>query len=188
MRKIVLTFGLIAGAILAGMMFLTLTVWKTLDFDRGEVVGYTTMVVAFLLIYFGVRSYRDNVAGGTIRFGKAFAVAAMIGAVASLCYVAAWEVIYFKLRPDFVEKYQAHVLEKARASGATEAAIAARKAELEKFAKMYDNIAINAAITFLEPLPVALIVSLISAGMLSRKKKDAASPGAVGAASSMRAT
>ena len=27
-------------------------------------IGYTGMVLAFLMVYFGVRSYRDNVAGG----------------------------------------------------------------------------------------------------------------------------
>ena len=62
------------------------------------------MVLAFLLIYFGIRSYRDNVAGGTVRFGRAFAVGALIATVASVCYVATWEVIYFNFAPDFAAK------------------------------------------------------------------------------------
>jgi hypothetical protein len=169
MRKTVFTFGLISGAILSAMMLLTLPFHDTIGFDRMAIVGYTTMVVAFLLIYFGVRSYRDNVAGGTVRFGRALAVGALIAAVASLCYVATWEVIYFKIAPDFVTKYQAHILAKERAKGQTEQALALKKAELEKFAEMYKNPAINAAITFLEPLPVALIVALVSAGVLSRR-------------------
>jgi hypothetical protein len=169
MRKTVLTFGLISGAVLSAMMLLTLPFHDTIGFDRMAIVGYTTMVVAFLLIYFGVRSYRDNVAGGTVRFGRALAVGALIAAVASLCYVATWEVIYFKIAPDFVTKYQAHILAKERAKGQTEQALALKKAELEKFAEMYKNPAINAAITFLEPLPVALIVALVSAGVLSRR-------------------
>ena len=37
-------------------------------------------------------------------------------------------------------------------------------------ARVFGNPAINAAITFLEALPVALIVSLVSAGVLSRRK------------------
>jgi Na+/glutamate symporter len=106
-----------------------------------------------------------------VRFGRAFAVGALIAVVASLCYVATWEVIYFKLAPDFVAKYQAHALEKARAGGASDAAIAKQKAELDKFAELYKNPAINAAITFVEPLPVALIVALVSAGVLSRRRK-----------------
>jgi len=84
------------------------------------------MVVAFLLIFFGVRSYRDNVAGGTVGFGRAFAVAALISLVASICYVATWEVIYWKLAPDFGTKYQAHLLDKVRKNGESGEAIATR--------------------------------------------------------------
>ena len=64
------------------------------------------------------------------------------------------------------------MLDKARANGESDAAILRRKAELDKFAVMYQNPAINAAITFLEPLPVALIIALVSAGVLSRGRKD----------------
>lgn len=173
MKKIVLTFGLIAGAIISAMLLVTILFQDTIGFDRGEVIGYTSMVLAFLLIFFGVRSYRDNVAGGTVRFGRAFAVGALIAVVASLCYVATWEVIYFGLAPDYATRYQAHILDRARADGATEEAIARKKAELDRFAELYGNPAINAAITFVEPLPVALIVALVSAGVLSRRRRRA---------------
>ena len=182
MKRIVLTFGLISGAILAGMMFLTLPFQDKIGYDKGEVIGYTTMVLAFLLIFFGVRSFRDNVAGGTVSFWRALAVGAQIACVASVCYVAAWEVIYYNIAPDFVEKYQAHTLEKARADGASEAAIARKKADLAKFAELYRNPLINVAMTFVEPLPVALVFALVSAGVLSRRRKDGAmSNAAVGA-------
>jgi hypothetical protein len=171
MKKTILTFGLISGAILSVMMLLTIPFHDAIGFDRMEIIGYTTMVLAFLLIFFGVRSYRDNVAGGTVRFGRAFAVGALIGLVASLCYVATWEVMYFKFMPDFVTKYQAHTLEKARRDGESEEAIARKKAEMDKFAEFNRNPAINAGITLVEPLPVALIIALVSAGVLSRRRK-----------------
>jgi hypothetical protein len=173
MKKTVLTFGLISGAIVSAMMVITLPFQEAIGFDGGMVIGYTTMVLAFMLIYFGVRSYRDNVAGGTVRFGRAFGVGMLIAVVASLCYVGTWEVIYFKFKPDFLTKYQEHALAKARADGESEAAIARKKAEMDVFAEQYKNPAINAAYTFLEPLPVALIVALVSAGVLSRRRKDA---------------
>ena len=174
MKKIVLTFGLISGAIISGMMLITLPFHDALGFDRSLFLGYTSMVLAFLLVFFGVRSYRDNIAGGAVRFGRAFAVGAQIALVSSLCYVAAWEVAFFTFAPDYLTKYQAHELEKARAEGATEEAIALKKAEMDKFAVMYKNPAINAALTLAEPLPVGLIVALVSAGVLSRRKKDPA--------------
>ncbi|CAN5337050.1 hypothetical protein BH09GEM1_BH09GEM1_27230 [soil metagenome] len=88
-----------------------------------------------------------------------------------MCYVATWEVMYFKFMPDFMDKYSAHVLEQARASGASEAQIAGRKAEMEKLAEMYKNSLYNSALTFMEPLPVGLMIAQLSAGALSRRRK-----------------
>ena len=179
MKKTVLTFGLISGAAISVMMLLTIPFHDAIGFETaGLVVGYTTMVLAFLLIYFGVRSYRDNVAGGTVRFGRAFVVGALIGLVSSLCYVATWQVVYFKFMPDFRDKYGAHIVEKARAAGENEAAIAKRKEEMAKFAEQYKNPAFNAAVTLVEPLPVALLVALVTAGVLSRRPQSVGVAGA----------
>jgi len=170
MRKIVLTFGLIAGAILAAMMLLTVPFMDRIGFDAGTVIGYTTMVLAFLMVFFGVKSYRDNVAGGTVTFGRALLVGVLIVAVATACYVATWEFIYYRFAPDFADKYAAHVLEKARADGATEAQLAERTKELTEFKQMYRNPLVNIAFTALEPLPVGLVFSLVAAGVLRRAK------------------
>jgi hypothetical protein len=171
MQRIVLTFGLIAGAILSGMLLLALLFQDQIGFDRGATVGYTSMVLAFLMTFFGIRTYRDTVGGGQISFGRAFKVGILITLVATVCYVATWEVIYYKLAPDFSDKYAAHVIEKARASGATEEQLASRQAELAKFREMYRNPLINIAITLLEPLPVGLLFTLVAAGALSRKRR-----------------
>ena len=171
MKKFVLTFGLISGAILSAMLLLTFPFMDDIGFDRGMIIGYASMVLAFLLIYFGVRSYRDNVAGGTIRFGRAFAIGALIGLVSSLCYVATWQVVYFNFAPDFLAKMQTHMLDKARADGASEEMLARQAAEMQEFGELYQNPAINAAITLIEPLPVALVIALVSAGVLSRRRK-----------------
>jgi hypothetical protein len=169
MRKTVLTFGLISGGILSIMMLATMPFMDSIGFDRGEVIGYTTMVLAFLLIFFGVRSYRDNVADGSVSFGRAFAVGALIAVVASVCYVATWQLIYYKLAPDFMAKYQAHAIDEARASGVSQAAIDKKVAEMQRFTELYKNPAINVAITFIEPLPVGLVIALVSAGILRRR-------------------
>ena len=171
MRKIVLTFGLIAGAILAVMMLLTLPFHDRIGFDKGLIIGYTTMVLAFLMVFFGVRSYRDNVAGGRVTFGRAFLVGLLITAVASACYVATWEVIYYKLAPDFMDKYAASEVARVRSDGATEAQIAEKTKQMAEFTEAYKNPLVNIAYTTLEPLPVGLLFTLIAAGVLSRKKR-----------------
>ena len=177
MRKIVLTFGLIAGAILSVLMLATVPFMDRIGFEKGAVLGYTGMVAAFLMVYFGVRSYRDNVAGGTVGFGRAFVVGLAIAAVASACYVATWQLVYHRLAPDFLDKYSAHVMDKARKSGATDAQLAEMKKEFDAFVEAYKNPLINIGFTFLEPLPVGLVMSLVSAALLSRRRRNAV-PGA----------
>jgi hypothetical protein len=83
-------------------------------------------------------------------------------------------VCYSTFASDYLTNYQAHELDKARAAGASEEAIASKKAEMDKFAVMYRNPVINAAMTLVEPLPVGLIFALVSAGVLSRRKKSPA--------------
>ena len=171
MKKTVLTFGLISGGILSLMMAITFPFHDAIGFDKGAVVGYTSMVAAFMLIFFGIRSYRDNVAGGSVSFARAFSVGMLIVVVATMCYVVTWEVIYFNFGSDFTAKYTAHTIEKARAGGASQAEIDKKVADMRRFAELYRNPAINAAFTFLEPMPVGLIIALVSAGILRRRPR-----------------
>ena len=171
MKKTVLTFGLIAGGILSLMMLITMPFHDEIGYDRAEVIGYASMVGAFLLIYFGVRSYRDNVAGGALSFGQGFKVGGLILIVASACYVATWEAIYYTSDQTYVQKYQDHLIEKERAGGATEAQLEQKRAEMARFAEMYQNPVVNVAMTFLEPLPVGLLFVLVSAGLLRRQRE-----------------
>ncbi|HEY4640850.1 MAG TPA: DUF4199 domain-containing protein [Thermoanaerobaculia bacterium] len=170
MTRIVLTFGLIAGGILALFMAAPMPLYMngTLNFDHSLVSGYTMMLLALILVVVGIRSYRDNVGGGSITFGKALQVGLLITLVASAVYVGAWEIIYWRFIPDFGEKYAAHMLAKAQASGATAAAIAKKRAELAHFAEIYKNPLINVGMTFMEIFPVGLIVTLVSAGFLRK--------------------
>jgi hypothetical protein len=153
------------------MMLLTLPFQDQIGFDKSAIVGYTTMVLAFLMVFFGVMSYRDNVAGGSVTFGRAFKVGLLITAVATVCYVATWQLIYYELAPDFVEKYAAYTVENARQAGATEAQIAAKAARMTEFSEMYKNPLVNIALTLLEPLPVGILFTLITAGVLSRRPR-----------------
>ena len=171
MKRTVLIFGLISGAIMAGMMFGTILFIRQIGFDKAEIIGYTGMVLAFLLVFFGIRSYRENVGGGTISFGRAFAIGILITLISTACYVVAWEIIYFGFVHDFADKYAAYVVEQVKASGASQEVIQAKLQEMKRFKELYQNPFFNAAITFLEPLPVGLIITLISALLLRKKGK-----------------
>lgn len=173
MQRIVLTYGFIGGGILAALFLLAIPFQDQIGFERGAIVGYTSMVAAFLMVYFGVRACRDA-AGGTLTFGQAFRAGALISALITACYVLTWEIARPTLMPDFMDKYAAFALEKARASGASESELARQSKEMADFVAMYANPLVRIGFTVLEPLPVALVFTLVTAGVLGRVPKTAA--------------
>ena len=171
MKKTVLTFGLISGAVAAVLMNSLVFFADRIGFDKAVIVGYTTIVVSLLLVPFGIWSYRENVGGGHITFGRAFAVGVLITLISCICYVLAWEIVYYNFLPDFADKYAAYMVEKAKASGATQQVIDATLQEMKNMKSMLDNPLTNAALTFIEPFPVGSIITLISSAILRKRPR-----------------
>ena len=165
MKKTVLTYGLISGVI--AVVFLLAHVPFMDGSSKSLIIGYTGIVLSALLIFFGVRSYRENVGAGRISFGRAFAVGILIALISAACYVAAWDVVYYS-SPGIAD----HVFDKQvadlKAAGAPQAKIDEAAREIESFKKLYANPFVNAAFTFVEPFPVGLLMTLISAAVLRR--------------------
>jgi hypothetical protein len=137
--------------------------------SAGYLVGYTLIIVSFLLVYFGIRSYRDDVGHGQITFAKAFGVGLAITLITCVCYVLTWEIIYFNFMHGFMDSYFTHMADKARASAASPPELAAKLQEIQRSKELYENPLYNSALTFLEPFPVGLVITLISAAILRRK-------------------
>ena len=175
MKKTVLVCGVIAGLISTSLFIGLMILGKASDdhFKNGMLYGYTLMILAFAFIFVGTKITRDKHNGGIISFGKAFRVGLYITLIASTIYVIVWLIDFYVFNPDFGEKYAAHVLEKLKASGASASEIAKQTTAMEKFSQMYKNPFFNALLTYSEILPVGLVVSLISALTLRRKKKEA---------------
>jgi hypothetical protein len=79
---------------------------------------------------------------------------------------------YFKLAPGFADKNAAYELDRAKASGASTQAIEEKTRQMRQFKEMWDQPLMNAAVSFVEPSPIGLVVTLISAAVLRRKGGD----------------
>jgi hypothetical protein len=171
MKRTVLTWGLISGAVCTGLVLATTAFADAIGFDKAEILGYTIIVASALFVYFGVRSYRENVNGGKLTFGRGFQVGLLIAIVSCVCYVGTWELAYFKLKlfPGFVDKYQAHAIAKAQAAGASPAKLAKIAQQMRDLRKLYDNPLMNAAMTFVEPFPIFLGATILSAAVLRKR-------------------
>jgi len=168
MNKTVLNYGLIAGLFVSAWMAVSMLVIGCDHGSGGMIIGYTGMLIAFSFIYVAIKNYRDKINGGTINFGKAFLIGLFISLIASAFYVVAWAIVYHNFMPDFMDKYAAIEIEKAKASGTSAVDINAMAAEMESFKEMYKQPFWFVAMTLGEILPVGLLVSLITALFLKR--------------------
>ena len=169
MKKNVLVYGLISGFIIAALMAVNLAICsKSGDFDNSMIVGYASMLIAFSMIFVGIKNYRDKYNGGIISFGKAFKVGFFMTLIASTIYVIVWLVEEHFFFPDFMEKYMAFEMNKLQSSGISAAELADKTKELEQAKEMYKNPLFKILFTYAEILPVGLIVTLISSLILKR--------------------
>ncbi len=170
MKKIIFTYGLISGSIMGLMIIIFFGFMGTAcGMNNAMLITYTTMVAAFSLVFFGTKNYRDNFSHGIISFGQAFKVGILISIVASVIYVVVWMIVQHFMLPDFYAQYASGEIEAARSAGASAAEIAETQKEMNDMVEMVKNPIVVFLFTFLEPLPVALLATLITSFALKRK-------------------
>ncbi len=173
MKNLVLRYGLYSGAVAAALM--VVTTWqfqKNGISEGGAFYGYAGMILSMLFVYLGVRVFRDRERNGHISFLEAFKVGGLIALISCVCYVVTWLLVYEFVFPDFLEKYIAFALDKMKTDGKTAVEIQEASVEMDKYRELYKNPLYRAGLTFMEPLPVALVMSLISAAILRKKVRD----------------
>jgi hypothetical protein len=68
-----------------------------------------------------------------------------------------------------MDGYFAAQIHKVQSSGLDPATTAAQVAAIQHSQQLYQNPFVNMAYTFIEPLPVGIIITLVSAALLRRK-------------------
>ena len=168
MGRDILKYGVIAGLVVAAGMWGTLLAFgKEMPHGMlGMALGYLTMLVALSAVAMGIKHHRDVDRGGVIRFWPAFGMGLAISFVASVFYVATWEIAQATVVHDFASNYAASVIANAKANGADAASIAKLGARMEAFKLQYANPLFRLPMTFAEIFPVGVLVSLVSALVL----------------------
>lgn len=171
MKKVVLTFGIIAGLITVLLMFITIPFGLDENhYEIAEILGYVSMLVALSFVFFGIKVLRDKHQSGKISFGKGFVVGLYISIIASLFYAAGWELYLKTVAPDFMERFTSHYIENLKKSDISAEELAKQTADMESMKETYKNPFLRFGMTMSEILPVGIIVSLISAGVLRKRE------------------
>ncbi|MES2266023.1 MAG: DUF4199 domain-containing protein [Bacteroidota bacterium] len=170
MKNIVIKYGLISGLIASVWMAVTMGLCHNSgSYEGNMLLGFSSMIIAFSLMFPAVKSYRDKYNGGVISFGKAFQIAFLIALIGSSMYVVTWVVDYYFFMPDFMEKLSAQMINKAQQSGKSAAEIAGKIEQVNSMKNVYSSIFGVIFYTYMEILPVGIIVALITALILKRK-------------------
>ena len=167
MKNTAFTFGLLSGALAIVLMLATLPYLGSMETGKMDLLGYTSIVVSALILFVGIRSYRER--AGRLTFARGVAVGLLISLVSSVAYMAAFQVIYFKVMPEFGEKFSACMVERARTNGATQHELEQTAATARTLKSIYDHPAGNAALTFATTFPVGLVFSVVAAAILRSK-------------------
>ena len=169
MIRIILTYGLISGVVAIVGIIGSMSV--SFGIPHSDVwMGYLIMLVALSAILVGVKQHRDRALGGVIRFWPALLVGLGIAAVATVAYVAVWEIYLAATHYAFVDQYAAQVLGAKRAAGVTGAAYAKAIAEVDGFRQLYANPLMRMLSTSAELAPVAVLVAVVSAALVRNPK------------------
>ena len=174
MLKRILIAGLAAGLITGGFLFISISgagddVFEG-DHGNAALYGYASMLLALSLIFVAVKRQRDIAQGGVIKFLPAFGMGLAISAVASVVYALGWELTLATTGLDFIGPYTEAAIQSARESGMSGDELAAFIEEKQGFADMYNNPLFRIPMTMLELIPVGVLVSLVSAGLLRNSR------------------
>jgi hypothetical protein len=174
MKPIVFKYGIIAGLIVSISMVISMTFTESsADMSGGEIIGFAGMFIAFSSIFFAIVRYRKE-EGGLISFGKAFQIGLYIALITSTLYVISWMILSETLFTDFGDVYYDQQIKELMESDLSEAEKDTQLKSMEEFKEAYKNPIYKFFITYLEILPVGLIISLIAAAILKRNRGDRA--------------
>ena len=182
MKRNVVVFGTISGVIVSAFMAVSMAIMSSGSGDsshgsREMVIGFASMAVAFSFLFVGIKNYRDKQNGGVITFGRAFLLGLLISLVASTMYVATWAIEFHYFLPDFMDKYAAIQIKQLHESGVSGAALDEAVKGIEKASDSYKNNPFFFAMyTYMEILPVGILITLISSLILKRKAPAANQP------------
>jgi len=181
MTRVVLTFGVLAGVIISAMVWITAALAERdqIKFERLEVVGYASMIIALSMVFFGIKSYRDNQGKGRLSFWKGVQVGALISVIAGVLYFAgslSYGIVSPGFEETFMRKFTELKVNQLQTQGAPQSDIDKAAAEVETMRVLFRNPLLFFLVCMMEILPIGLIVTFISAALLRNRELLTAQP------------
>ncbi|MDF1697271.1 MAG: DUF4199 domain-containing protein [Saprospiraceae bacterium] len=171
MNSIVLRNGIWASIFLIGigaipLIFLGLP--GPDDFKRGEVIGYTSILLSMIFIVIGMKQLKLN-NGGVLSYWNAVKTGILITLFPAVAF-GLYNLLYtYVIDPDFLTKYADYSLASRGAGKTGEELEMIKQAVLEE-QKMFESPVIQFVLMFLTVFIIGAVVSLISAFFVKNKE------------------
>ncbi|GAA4111304.1 hypothetical protein GCM10022393_08900 [Aquimarina addita] len=167
MKNIIFKYGSFAAITICILFFLGL-LGENLSYSIREVIGYSSMIVSLLFIFFGIKQYRDKENKGILTLNKALLIGIFISLIAATAFGIIDMIYITYINPDFMTEYYTHAVEQMRLS-LSETEFKVQLMELEKQKELFMNPFFNFLVMFVTVMMIGCIISLISGFILQRK-------------------
>lgn len=174
MKKITLTFGLMAGVIIIVYSFIVFMLFGDFSkmtagqFQMVEILGYLRYLILLLTVFFAMRTFKKNT-DRALNYWQIVKQGVMVALVVAVC-IGIMEAVYLLLNPGFYEKFGKMYAEQLKAGGATEKAINAAKQEMDNYKWMQTPL-MTGVFYFFETALTGSVASLIIGRFLKSKKE-----------------
>ena len=169
MQKTILRFGLYGVAVMTSILLVEFFAFGTsYNWDVQEIVGYVTIILSLLFVFFGIRHWRDNYNGGRLTFGKGLLIGTLISLFPSLAFGVLTIIEMHFIDPDFSDKYYGHYVEKLKASTPGDK-LPEALAKLEAEREMFSSPIAQFGFMFLTVFLIGIVITVISSLVLQRK-------------------
>ena len=169
MKKIILRTTLYCLVVMTLSFVFTMTIGQRFAFEVQEVFGFGGIILCMSLVYFGIRSFRDNVNGGVLSFSKGISIGLIIILLPSLLF-ATMDYLYVELfDPQFYERYYATYAEKMKLtySGAE---LDTHLKKLKEEQEFFRSDLVQWGVMFVTVFLIGTILTVLSALILKRKE------------------
>jgi glucan phosphoethanolaminetransferase (alkaline phosphatase superfamily) len=164
-------YSLISGLVMAAMLSLSgYLMLHDKHFDSyGMAIGFAGMLLAFVFIFIAIKNRRDEL-DGVISFQQAFVAGLIVAVVASIFYTITWAIINKAFYPEFMDDFVNAELARMKERGKSDAEVLKAAKGLESTKAAYASWPGLIGYTLMEVLPLGIVVALIAAAILKRKR------------------
>lgn len=168
MKSTILKYGKCGAISICILFLLSWYVLEDLSFVSQEVLGYISMLLALLFVYFGIKHFRDKENQGKVTFKQALTIGVLISLITAVVF-GILDVIYTEvLNPSFMDDYYLATVEQMKQSLSPEE-FKVKLAELEAQKDLFANPLFSFGIMTMTVFVIGFIITLLSSLILQRK-------------------